>query len=235
MARPQETSSREDEKIPSLWLWGLVFFLVTILYALFASIQMPTGVALCAWIGAFITIPVWFGFRFAIRSFVPFVFMALVIPLPYTVSATANAHLRHWVATQAARWADVIGLDVAGGVDGLIVGQYHIAVENACAGISTTLSLIALSILFAYWIGRGHWAKGVVFVVLSIPIAMIVNVARVVALIGLVANIGPNVLDTIVHPLVGVFSFVVAGGLLVGVKLLLGPSVSSKPLKGCMG
>ena len=209
-------ASREPHQL-SLTLWLAGFIPVTLAYLFFASIGMPAGMGLCAWLGVLITLPVWLGRRFLRANLIPVLFMALVIPVPYTLSATANAVLRGHVAEWAAKLGHGLGMDVALGTDGLVVGPYTLAVENACAGLSTTVTLLAIGLLFAFWTGHRSVVSALVIALMALPIALAVNLLRVLALMGLVSVVGPDVLDTVWHPVAGLISFALAAVLLAGV------------------
>jgi len=125
-----------------------------------------------------------------------------------------NAALREWVSENAVQLAATLGMNVAVASDGIIIDQYKLAVENACAGMSSTLSLVAICLLFAYWVRGASPKTALGLAAIAIPIALTTNVLRVVLLLLLVSHFGSSILDTLVHPLSGLISFGVAAILL---------------------
>lgn len=171
--------------------------------------------ALAVWAGGVSLIYAIYGLPVLRKCLFPLAFLAMVIPLPYTLSMSANAALRGFVAEQAVALGILVGLDAAIERGTIIAGPYVLAIENACAGANSTLSLVSISVLYAYWI-RNHsalraWLAGA----LAVPIAMSANIGRVTALMALVEWRGSSVLSTILHPLSGLVSFTLAVGLLL--------------------
>lgn len=204
----------EDFTPGSLWIWGVLMVPILLLYAFASAIQMTALMAFAAWCGMAVTLYGWFGGAAIRRAAVPLLFTALCVPLPYALSVTLNAKLRTWTSERAVQLADAVGLDAAMGQGDVIIGPYVLAVENACAGTSTTLSLVAIGILFAYLVRKAGPITVIGVIALAIPIALAANVFRVVGLLALVSAFGTSVLETVLHPLSGVLSFLVAAGLL---------------------
>ena len=216
----------------SLLLWGVLIVPVILIYAFAQAIEMTALMALAAWTGTTLTIYGWFGGQAIRRCAVPLMFTALCVPLPYALSVQLNAELRTWTSEHAVNLADKIGLDAALGQGEVIIGPYVLAVENACAGTSTTLSLVAIGVLYAYWIRKAGMATVIGLIILAIPIALAANVIRVVGLLALVSIFGDTILDTVLHPLSGVLSFVVAAMLLGGSAALISRAFKpSNPLR----
>jgi|GEM_PF-2588783 len=198
----------------SLGIWIALMVPILCVYVFAQAIQMTALMAMAAWCGMVATLYGWFGGAAIRRCAVPLLFTALCVPLPYALSVTLNAKLRNWTSEQAVRLADTFGLDAAIGQGDVIMGPYVLAVENACAGTSTTLSLVAIGVLYAYWMRKAGPVTVLGVIALAVPIALVANIFRVVGLLGLVSAFGASVLDTVIHPLSGVLSFGIAAVLL---------------------
>lgn len=207
----------------SLRIWAMVMVPALAAYLLACAINMVAAMALSAWLGFAASFYAMFGASMVRICLVPLIFLGLIVPLPYSLSVQGNTFLRSWISEQATVLAHAGGLDVAQGEGFIAVGQYLLAVETACAGASSTMSLVAIGLLFAYWIGNARPARAIAIAVLAVPIALAANVLRVVVLLLLVSNFGASILDTIVHPLSGVVSFCFAAAMLaMTVRLLPG-------------
>ena len=201
-------------------VWAPILGSAIILSAFAAAIAMASLQTLAVWLGCVAAFYAVFGKAMVRACAFPLLFLGLTIPLPFSLSMPLNAALRAWVADRAVGWGSSIGLDAALEQGNVIVGQYVLGIENACAGASSTLSLIAIGLLYAFWVMRGGWVPMVIVALASVPIAMAANVARVVALMAMVAASGTGVLDTWLHPVSGLISFSIALALLVIVSKL---------------
>jgi len=56
-----------------------------------------------------------------------------------------------------------------------------VVVEDACSGLRSLIALMALGALFAYWMRSGKLKKVVLFLS-SIPVALLTNMFRIMAL-----------------------------------------------------
>lgn len=209
----------------SLRIWAMLMIPALAAYLLASAINMVAAMALAAWLGFAASFYALFGSAMVRICLVPLIFLGLIVPLPYSLSVQMNTFLRSWISEQATVLAHALGLDVAQGEGFIAVDQYLLAVETACAGASSTMSLIAIGLLFAYWIGNARPARAIAIAVLAVPIALAANVLRVVVLLMLVSTFGAGILDTIVHPLSGVVSFCFAAAMLaISARLLPGRS-----------
>jgi exosortase len=182
-----------------------------------SAIAMASLGALAAWLAGVAVLYALNGWQVIRRCAFPLIFLALVVPLPYTLAMPANAALRAFVAERAVALAAWLGMNVAQEPGVVIVEQYVLAIENACAGANSTLTLVSLSVLYAYWIRTRSVARAWLAGALAIPIAMAANIGRVVALMAMVQWQGSAILDTAIHPLSGFISFALAATLLVWV------------------
>ena len=80
---------------------------------------------------------------------------------------------------------------------------------EACSGIRSLISLLALSVVFAYFSQNTTW-KRIVLVLSTFPIAIIANVARVTGTGILAHHYGDQVAQGFFHGFSGWILFVVA-------------------------
>ena len=135
--------------------------------------------------------------------------------------------LRGSIADLATDLARVIGLDAALDGQTIIIGGYEVAVDAACAGVNSTVSLVAIGLLYAYWSRRGGWPRIMAIAAASIPVALAANVIRVVALMLLTQAFGPDILATFWHPLAGAISFIAAFLLLLLLDSILNRAMAA--------
>lgn len=180
---------------------------ITAVYLLASLIQMVPLMALAAWAGGVATFYVLFGNALLRHCLVPLGFLGLVVPLPYTLSMQINLTLRDFLSDKAVALGSAFGLDTAREGTAIAIGPYLLSVEDACAGASSTLSLVAIGLLFAHWAARSGKGRALAVVAMALPIAIAANLLRVVALIALVSIWGAEIVDTSLHPISGMLSF----------------------------
>ena len=209
--------SRGSARPGSAMIWIPILLLAALLLVFASAIAMASLGALAAWLAGVAVLYALFGKEVVRRCAFPLIFLAMVVPLPYTLSMPANAALRGFVADWAVAIAAWLGMNVAQDPGVVIVGPYELAIENACAGANSTLTLVSLSVLYAYWIRTRSVARAWFAGALAIPIAMAANIGRVIALMALVQWQGSAILETAIHPISGFVSFALAAALLLGV------------------
>lgn len=180
------------------------------IYVIASAIDMVAVMAVCVWVGGIATFYYLNGAALTRSCAFPLAFLGLAIPLPYSLSMTANLHLRDFIANSASNVGQLLSLETAVDRNYVFVDQYQLSIDNACAGASSTMSLIAIGLLFAHWFQEANW-KGYLFAfAVSVPIALIANVLRIITLLFMVQTVGPGLLDTALHPLSGILSFTFA-------------------------
>lgn len=218
-----------DLRPGSAWIAGALLALATGLYLVASVLSFALLAVAAAWLGLVVVLYALSGFAALRHCWFPLAYLLLVLPLPYTLTYSAAARLGTWLALGAVRLLRPLGIDVAVNGSTVIVDQYELVVEQACAGLSSTISLIAIGIIYARWFHRAHpWRLGVL-VLLAVPIAYLANQIRVAALVYAVHRQGSGILGSSVHPLSGVLSFGLALGLVMAVDRALGRTGGSAP------
>lgn len=207
--------ARRHVKLGSATLWGPALALASALSIFASAIGNASFGAIALWVAGVAVFYAYFGAEVTLRCAFPLLFFAMIVPLPYSLSVLANAELRNFVAEQAVAVSALVGLNVAASPGVIIVGPYELAIENACTGTNSTLSLIAISVLYSYWVRERGWHLAWLICVLAVPIAMMANIGRVVTLVALVQSAGSAVLSTVLHPISGLISFSFAAILLL--------------------
>ena len=207
MGQQKHTSTPQQGR---LIFWAPLMVVIISLYSFAQAIEMVPLSALAAWLGLIICLYAWYGFNMIRKCTLPISLTALAIPLPYTLSANATHWLQHQTASLALHLSDLLGLDVAGNGNDILVKGYLLKIADACAGASSMLSLIAIGILYAYWFRSKGMIRTFSTIIVAVPIAFCANILRVVGLIAIISLSGTSILDTILHPLAGLLSFTLA-------------------------
>ncbi len=138
---------------------------------------------------------------------VPLSLGLLMVPLPTSIATTVG--LRHLTATAVEPLLHALGFSALrrGTVIQLAGEQNTFVVADACSGTATLYAGIAVAIVLACY-ARSH-ARRAALLVAAVPLAVAANVLRVVALILMSSGIGHWIMESPIHPLTGVATFVV--------------------------
>jgi exosortase A len=108
----------------------------------------------------------------------PLVFLIFMIPIPSVLMDRITFPMQLFASKVAARSLDLIGIPVLREGNIIQLANTSLEVAEACSGIRSLISLLALSVVFAYFSQNTTW-KRIVLVLSTFPIAIIANAARV--------------------------------------------------------
>jgi exosortase len=109
----------------------------------------------------------------------PLVFLVLMIPLPALIYNQATFPLQLLASRLASNSLELVGIPVLREGNVLVLPNYSLEVVEACSGIRSLMSLIALAVAYGYFVEQRLWAR-ITLVVLMLPIAVASNALRVV-------------------------------------------------------
>lgn len=165
---------------------------------------------------------VWFcmGWQHLKRLAFPIAFLQLMIPLPEILLNTVAFPLQLLAAKLSTASLQAIGLPVFR--EGNIISLPRITLEivEACSGLRSLVSLVALAVVFAYLSHRQTW-KQVTLVVSAIPIALVANAFRIWGTGVLSHHYGTKVAEGFYHTFAGWLVFVVAFALMAVIGAVL--------------
>jgi exosortase len=139
----------------------------------------------------------------------PLAFLILMIPVPSVLMDRVTFPMQLFASKVAARSLDLIGIPVLREGNIILLANTSLEVAEACSGIRSLISLLALSVVFAYFSQNRTW-KRVVLVLSTFPIAIIANAARVTGTGILAHYYGDKVAQGFFHGFSGWILFVVA-------------------------
>ncbi|MDY6972776.1 MAG: exosortase A [Thermodesulfobacteriota bacterium] len=153
--------------------------------------------------------------------FLPIAFLVFMVPLPYLVYDSIAFPLKLFAAQFATYSLQLIELPVLREGNVIIFPNTTLEVADACSGIRSLISLIALGVVYAYFTQRVFW-KRVVLVGACVPIAILVNGSRIIATGALAHFFGPELADGFFHTFSGWLIFLLAFLMLLGLGAVLG-------------
>ena len=108
----------------------------------------------------------------------PVCFLLLAAPAPQAVALRVTVPLRAVVSSVSASVIGRLGVDVLREGNVLHLANASLGVADACSGMRSLLVLLALAAALAYWMRLGV-IRGAALLLLSFPVAVAGNVARV--------------------------------------------------------
>ncbi|MBN2231704.1 MAG: exosortase/archaeosortase family protein [Deltaproteobacteria bacterium] len=156
----------------------------------------------------------WFGPRIGRILFLPLAFLFFMVPLPYIVYDALAFPLKLFVTK-----VSVAGLKWLGVVvwrEGNIIQFPDLVLEvaDACSGLRSLVSLLALGVFYGATTLRRGWPL-IVLMLLVVPIAVVSNIFRVLGTGLLSRHFGAAAAEGFFHEFAGLAVFVVAFTLLI--------------------
>jgi exosortase len=150
----------------------------------------------------------------------PLAFLLFMVPLPSIILNTITFPLQLLAAKLSTASLQLIGLPVFR--EGNIIFLPHTTLEivEACSGIRSLVSLLALAVVFAYMTQRRS-GKRWVLAISAVPIALVANAFRIWGTGVLAFLYGTQVAEGFYHTFAGWLVFVVAFVLLLSEGFLL--------------
>jgi exosortase len=150
----------------------------------------------------------------------PLIFLGLMIPLPALVYNQVTFPLQLLASRLASNFIELLGIPVLREGNVLVLPNYSLEVVEACSGIRSLMSLIALAVAYGYFVERRLWAR-IVLVAFMLPIAVASNALRVVGAGVLTYFWGPHSAEGFFHLFQGWLIFVSAVACMLLVHWLL--------------
>ena len=139
----------------------------------------------------------------------PLAFLIFMIPIPSILMDRITFPMQLFASKVAASALYLTGIPVLREGNVMLLANTSLEVAEACSGIRSLISLLALSVVFAYISQKATW-KRVLLVLSTFPIAIIANAARVSGTGILAHYYGDKVAQGFFHGFSGWILFVVA-------------------------
>jgi exosortase len=139
----------------------------------------------------------------------PIAYLLFMIPLPAIVYNQLTLPLQLWASRLSATGLVALGIHTVREGNLLYLPNCTLNVVEACSGIRSLLSLLAVAVAYGYFAERSMWKRGVLAIA-SIPVAIATNGLRLVATGVLSYFFGPSVDSGAVHLALGLGFFALA-------------------------
>ncbi len=143
-----------------------------------------------------------------------FFMLLFMIPIPYVVYYALTFPMQTLASKITVVTLNTIGMSAVRQGNIIHITGHSLEVAEACSGIRSLVSLLALGAIYAYLTQKRFIGQLIVFLA-TIPIAVIGNVVRGLVTSVLVATVSEKVTEEPAHSIMGMLVFVVALVLLV--------------------
>jgi exosortase B len=200
---------------------GIIFFLLV--YA-FGRAFSFLSVEIAAFIGALLSVAyLYLGFAVLRRFWFPILYLGFIVPFPGWFIDGITAPLKSYITYSATVLLDAAGYPIASQGVTLVVAQYQLLVEDACAGLNSIVSLTAISLFYIYILHNASWRYSLLLFLWIIPAALFANLVRVLVLVLITYHFGNAAAQGFLHSTAGMIMFVVALLSIFAVDKLMSP------------
>jgi len=166
------------------------------------------------------TILFWYGWQVFRLLALPLVFLLFMVPLPYIVYDAMAFPLKLLVAKFSVISLKAMGIVVLREGNIIRFPQTVLEVADACSGLRSLMSLLALSVAYAFMTQKAV-IKRTIIILAAVPIAIATNMFRVIVTGVLAQHYGASAAQGFFHEFAGLAVFALAMLLLFMLGMLL--------------
>lgn len=132
----------------------------------------------------------------------PLAFLVFMIPIPVIVYNQITFPLQLIASRLATFWLEMVQVPVLRDGNVLVLSDLSLEVAEACSGIRSLMSLIALAVAYGHFAEPRRWVR-YALVLLMVPSAIVTNAMRIVGAGVLAHRFGPQAAEGFLHQFSG--------------------------------
>jgi len=138
-----------------------------------------------------------------------FAFLVFMVPLPAVIYYSATLPMQLFSSKVTDIALHLLGVPSIRQGNIIYLPQYTLEVVEACSGLRSLVSLLALSSLYGYLTLSGKVRRAILFIA-AIPIAIITNVARLILTAIVAYAVSTRFAESFLHDTAGIIVFALA-------------------------
>ena len=165
----------------------------------------------------------------------PLAFLVFSIPPPGWLLDAFTVPLKVWISDIVSNFLYNLGYPVAQNGAMIMIGSYELMVKDACSGMNSIFALSAIGVFYVHEFVRRHPIRKLILILSIVPITVLANVFRVIALVLGAYYLGVDTIEGLFHDLTGIALFVFALALfffldrvLIAIEYLIGRMLGSR-------
>ena len=150
------------------------------------------------------------GWKMARIFAFPLAFLVFSVPPPGWLLDAFTVPLKAWVSDVVTNFLYDLGYPVAQNGVMIMIGSYELMVKDACSGMNSIFVLPAIGVFYIHEFVQDDLVRKIILVLSTIPIAILANCFRVVALVLGAYYFGVDRIEGLFHDLTGLALWVFA-------------------------
>lgn len=162
---------------------------------------------------------------------IPLFYLVFMIPLPYFANYLLTSQMQFLASEIGVAFIRLIGIPAHLSGNVIDLGDFKLAVVEACSGLRYLFPFVSLGFLAAYLFRGPIWQK-VLLLGSTVPITILMNSFRIAMTAFFSSHLGTDYAEGFSHFFEGWMVFILCGLALFGIGALLTILVNKKPLNG---
>lgn len=207
--REREDLRLRPGSISGVWLAAFVPALV-VLYIYAAVFRVLTLQSAALYALLVVLAFYYWGPRIVRQQWFAILYLGFLVRPPAGLTAELTQPLKMWISSTSASLLYAAGYPIATAGVRLQVAQYELLVQQACAGLGSIFSLLAICVLYIQLVRRSDPLRNALLLFGAIPVAVGANLLRVLLLILITFYFGNRVAQGFTHQVAGLMTFVLS-------------------------
>jgi exosortase len=148
------------------------------------------------------------GWRLARLFAFPVAFLVFAVPPPVWLLDAVTVPLKIWISDQVTNLLYAFDYPIAQNGVVIMTGPYQLMVKDACSSIDSIFALSAIGVFYVHQFVRNSWFRSVGLIASIVPITVLANFLRVVALVLGAYYLGADRIEGLFHDSMGIALFV---------------------------
>lgn len=190
-----------------LWLAGLGLAIAGGFYAVGRALDFLSVEVAAVLLGLLSIGYAFVGHRVILKLWFPILYSGFLIPWPGWLLDGVTQPLKIFVSEASTAILRNFGYPIIHEGVTIFIAQYQLLVEDACAGLNSIISLLAVGLLYVYLLHNASWRYALLLAAFVVPVAIAANVVRVIGLVLITFYLGDEAAQGYLHDFAGMVTF----------------------------